>query len=195
MTSLLERARQKSGVRTYIALILLSLLPLTSCGGGSSTNEESFVSGSGAVTFIKAGARVEAPVIKGALLGGGTLSPHKGITVVNVWASWCSPCRAEAPTLEALKEKYPDVHFVGILTRDSQTNALSFVRKFGITYPTLIDDAILADFSRSLPANAIPTTLVLDTHGGVAARISGQVTVASLSNLIDRVKKEGKSTS
>lgn len=170
--------------------VLLSLLMLNACGGGSSTNEESFISGSGAVTFIKPAARITAPVLQGPLLGGGDLEVHDGIAVVNVWASWCSPCRAEAPTLEALAEKYPDVHFVGILTRDSQPNALAFVRKFKITYPTLVDDSILAEFRGSLPANAIPTTLIIDRNGKVAARISGQVTVASLSNLIDRIQGE-----
>lgn len=169
---------------------VLSLLLLSACGGGTSINEESFISGSGAVTYIKPGARETAPTLQGPLLGGGTLTLHSGIKVVNVWASWCSPCRAEAPTLEALAEKYTDVQFVGILTRDSQPNALAFVRKFKITYPTLVDDSILANFRGSLPANAIPTTLIIDETGKVAARISGQVTVASLSNLIDRVAKE-----
>lgn len=175
---------------TASTLVVLVLVTLSGCGGGTSANEESFISGSGAVTFIKADSRVAAPAIQGPLLGGGQLSRQRGITVVNVWASWCSPCRAEAPTLEALAEKYSDVNFVGVLTRDSQPNALAFVRKFKITYPTVVDDSILAAFRDSLPANAIPTTLVVDKDGRVAGRISGQVTVASLSNLIDRLKSE-----
>ena len=173
-----------------VALALLMLVALTSCGGGTSTNEESFISGSGAVTFIKKESRERAPLLSGPLLGGGTLTPHKGLSVVNVWASWCSPCRAEAKTLEALAQKYSDVKFIGVLTRDSQATAEAFVRKFGITFPTLVDDSILVGFRTSLPANAIPTTLVIDKDGKVAGRISGQVTVASLSNLIDRVVKE-----
>ena len=109
------------------------------------------------------------------------------VAVVNVWASWCSPCRAEAPTLVALANKYSEVEFIGILTRDNPANAEAFERRFKIPYPTVIDDSILAGFKGSMSANAIPTTVVLDQQGRVAARISGVVTVASLSQLIERV--------
>ena len=110
--------------------------------------------------------------------------------ILNVWASWCSPCRAEAPTLVALANKYTDVAFIGILTRDNPANAEAFERRFKIPYPTVIDDSILLGFKGSLPANAIPTTVILDKSGFVAARISGVVTVASLSKLIEKVSAE-----
>jgi thiol-disulfide isomerase/thioredoxin len=123
-------------------------------------------------------------------LSGQTYTYQKNtVAVVNVWASWCSPCRAEAPTLVALANKYSDVEFIGILTRDNPANAEAFERRFKIPYPTVIDDAILAGFRGSLSANAIPTTVVLDNQGRVAARISGVVTVASLSQLIERVSQ------
>ncbi len=64
---------------------------------------------------------------------------------------------------------------------------MSFVNRFEITFPTLIDDAIIASFRGSLPANAIPTTLIIDKEGRVAARISGQVTVSVLRNLLEKV--------
>jgi hypothetical protein len=82
------------------------------------------------------------------------------------------------------------VQFVGILTRDNPVNAEAFTRTRKTPYPTLIDDSILIGFRKSLPANAIPTTVVLDKNGKVAARISGSVTVASLSQLIDEVSGE-----
>jgi hypothetical protein len=85
---------------------------------------------------------------------------------------------------------YPDVNFVGILTRDNPVNAEAFVRKNKSPYPTLIDDSVLIGFSKTLPANAIPTTLVLDKNGKVAGRISGIVTIASLSELIEKIKSE-----
>jgi hypothetical protein len=59
-----------------------------------------------------------------------------------------------------------------------------------VPYPTIIDDSILIGFKGSLPANAIPSTVVLDKNGRVAARISGVVTVASLTQLIERVSAE-----
>ncbi|MEK6648734.1 MAG: TlpA disulfide reductase family protein [Actinomycetota bacterium] len=169
----------------------LSLL-LVGCGGGASSNgSESFIAGNGAVTFINSGSRIMAPRIEGSTLGGGTFQLAPGqVAVVNVWASWCAPCRAEAPTLAALSKKFPDVSFVGILTRDNPAAASAFVKRFAIGYPTLTDDAILIGFHASLIANAIPTTIIVDKHGRVAARISGEVTVASLTDLIERVIAE-----
>lgn len=170
---------------------VLSLL-LTGCGGGvSSSGSESFIAGNGAVTFIKPNNRIMAPRIEGPTLGGGTLQLVSGkIVVVNVWASWCAPCRAEAPTLAALSKKFPEVSFVGVLTRDNPASAIAFEKRFAIPYPTLTDDAILIGFHASLIANAIPTTLIVDKHGKVAGRISGEVTVASLTDLIERVIAE-----
>ncbi len=175
-----------------LAIALASLLLLTGCSnGGASKAQESFIAGSGAVTKIKAGNRIAAPAISGMSLSGKnfTFTPGK-VSVVNVWASWCSPCRAEEPTLSALSRTFPDVQFIGILTRDNPVNAEAFTRKRGTPYPTLIDDSILIGFSKSLPANAIPTTVVIDRQGKVAARISGAVTVASLTQLIEEVSAE-----
>ena len=173
-------------IATFVALIAIAL---TGCSGaGTSTAEESFVVGSGVQTFIKEGSRIKAPELSGMTLLGVNYTNQPGkVTVVNVWASWCSPCRAEAPTLVALAEKYPEVQFVGILTRDNLVNAEAFVRARKIEYPTLIDDALLIGFKESLPANAIPSTIVIDSKGYVAARISGVVTIGSLSSLIERV--------
>jgi thiol-disulfide isomerase/thioredoxin len=178
-------------MKKYLAVATVLLL-LTGCAtSGTSKAEESFISGSGAVTTIKKGNRAQAPLLKGMTLSGKEYAFTGGkVAVVNVWASWCSPCRAEEPTLSALSEKYSDVAFIGILTRDNPVNAEAFARSRQIPYPTIIDDSLLIGFSKSLPANAIPTTLVIDRNGGVAARISGVVTVASLSKLIEDVSKE-----
>ena len=178
-------------MKRFAAFLVLAFA-LTACGGGgSSTSEESFVSGDGSTTFIKISDRKIAPAITGMTLSGENYTYNKDrVAVVNVWASWCSPCRAEAPTLVALANKYTDVAFIGILTRDNPANAEAFERRFNIPYPTVIDDSILLGFKGSLPANAIPTTVVLDKSGLVAARISGVVTVASLSKLIEKVAAE-----
>lgn len=171
--------------------LVLSFL-LAGCGGGISSNgSESFIAGNGAVTFIKSDNRVMAPRIEGSTLAGGTFQLAPGqIAVVNVWASWCAPCRAEAPTLAALSKEFPDVSFVGVLTRDNPATARAFVKRFAIPYPTLIDDGILIGFHTSLIANAIPSTVIVDKHGKVAARISGEITVASLTDLIKQVIAE-----
>lgn len=180
----------KSGIKA-VAFIAIALV-LTSCGGGgTSSSQESFVSGNGAVTYIQPEKRVEAPALSGMTLSGTNYTYSVGkVAVVNVWASWCSPCRAEAPTLAALANKYSDVAFIGILTRDNPATAEAFQRRFSLPYPTFIDDSLLIGFKGSLPANAIPSTVLIDKAGKVAARISGVVTVASLSDLIERVSGE-----
>ena len=175
-----------------VILAPLIALALSSCGGGgTSIAEESFVSGNGSVSYIKQADRIAAPKLSGMTLSGKNYTFKVGqVAVVNVWASWCAPCRAEAPTLAALSEKYSDVAFIGILTRDNPVNAEAFARRFALPYPTLIDDSVLIGFRKSLPANAIPSTVLIDKKGDVAARISGEVTVASLSELIEKVSAE-----
>ena len=149
------------------------------------------MAGNGTVTFIESKDRKTAPVLTGLTLDGENLQvPHGGIVVVNVWASWCAPCRAEAPTLAALANKYQGVVFVGVLTRDSEVAARAFEKRFQIPYPTLVDDSVLLGFRDTLSANAIPSTIVIDKKGMVAARISGQITVASLSELIEKIHAE-----
>ena len=79
---------------------------------------------------------------------------------------------------------------MGILTLDNPATAEAFARRLAIPYPTLIDDSLLIGFRGSLPANAIPSTVLLDKQGNVAARISGEVTITSLSKLIRRLETE-----
>jgi hypothetical protein len=177
--------------RNFLFVPLMALV-LSSCGGGgSSIAEESFVSGNGSISYIKPSDRIAAPALSGMTLSGKNYTYDVGqVAVVNVWASWCAPCRAEAPTLAALSEKYTDVAFMGILTRDNPVNAEAFARRFALPYPTLIDDAVLIGFRKSLPANAIPSTVLIDKRGNVAARVSGEVTYSSLAELIEKVSAE-----
>jgi len=177
--------------RGWVPLGLAISLMVTACGGGTSTGSRSYVAGNGAVTFINASQRKAAPPISGATLDGGNFRLETNhMAVINVWASWCAPCRAESPTLADLSRAYPKVNFVGVLTRDTLASARAFVRRFRVPYPSLIDDSILMGFQNSLMANAIPTTVVIDKNGRVAARISGQITVASLSQVLDKVSAE-----
>ncbi|MEY3382857.1 MAG: hypothetical protein RLZZ17_595 [Actinomycetota bacterium] len=177
------------------SLVVVASLLLFSSTDDDSASEPSgqlsYIEGNGAVTKVSPGSRVIAPAISGELIDGNFFQSKRGqVLVINVWASWCSPCRAEAPTLQALSEKFPDVQFLGILTRDNLTAAQSFVERFNITFPSLRDDAILLEFNDSLIASAIPTTLVIDSKGRIAARIGGEVTFTGLSALIEEVRGE-----
>lgn len=178
-------------IAALIALSTSLAILLTGCGSSKQVASKSYVAGNGTVTFIEPQDRKMGPTFSGKTLEGENFElPHGGIVVVNVWASWCGPCRAEAPTLAALANKYKGVVFVGVLTRDSEVAARAFQERFQIPYPTIVDDSVLLGFRETLTANAIPSTILMDPKGRVAARISGQITVASLSDLIEKLHAE-----
>lgn len=170
--------------------ISVCLILLTGCSGGglSAENENSFISGNGISTYVQKSDRKVAPVLSGQTLTSGLLTLNKNqVTVINVWASWCAPCRAEAPVIQEFSVNYPQVQFAGILTRDNISSANAFYENFNLTYPTFLDDSLLLGFGGSLIPNAIPTTLITDKNGRVAVRISGEVTVAGLKKMLDKV--------
>ena len=176
-------------MKKFLALLLIPVLVACSNGGGFSANEQSFIAGNGVATFIPKADRKLAPAISGPTLDGSTFTSAPGkVLVLNVWASWCSPCRAEAPALQEMSSAHPEVQFLGVLTRDSLVSARAFVQRFNITYPSLTDDGILLKFHGQLTPNAIPTTLIIDSEGKIAARVSGEVTYSALEELIKRVK-------
>lgn len=135
-------------------------------------------------------------------LAGGTLTDDtidladlRGeLVVVNVWGSWCGPCRIEAPVLARLSTQYEDsgVSFVGVDVKDNRAAALAFEAQYGITYPSIEDPdgrAVLA-LSQYVPASAVPVTLVLDRSGAVAARILGAVQEATLRAILETLLAE-----
>lgn len=174
-----------------IALALA--LILSACGGAgvSSNNDQAFVSGDGTVTVLAPADRKPAPAITGKTLDGSTFTAATGVRLVNLWASWCAPCRAEAPTLARLAKEYEgQVQFVGMLTRDNVASATAFVKKFGLNYPTINNESLILSFAGTLAPNAIPTTLIIDKKGRVAARLSGEVTDSALSAVLDDIVAE-----
>ncbi len=136
--------------------------------------------------------RRAAPTLEGATLDGAPLALTDlagNIVVLNVWGSWCAPCRAETPDLVRLaKEKHRSgVRFVGINTRDTPAAAQGFVRAFKVPYPS-VEDAegrLLLKFRDIIPTSVVPTTVVVDRQGRIAARIIGPVTYPTLNTLLD----------
>jgi thiol-disulfide isomerase/thioredoxin len=187
-----------------VAALTLGLLATSGCGAASSSSassgqpaDQQFVSGPGTVTRVPASDRAAAPKLAGTLLDGSSfdLAEHRGkVVVLNVWGSWCPPCRAEAPHLQRVwsETRSSGVQFVGIDTRDTTASAQAFERRFGITYPSLVDDdgRLLLAFRSTLPPNAIPSTIVVDRQGRVAARIVGATTYEKLRALVDGIAAE-----
>jgi thiol-disulfide isomerase/thioredoxin len=191
----LPRGPRKS-IRPWLGLLLLGML--AGCGGvGTQGSTGGYVSGNGSITVVEPGDRDKAPVLSGDDLEGRPLSTtdFAGDTlVVNVWGSWCPPCRKEAPALAEVSEQYADrdVTFVGVLVRDKPAAALAFTRKQKTPYRSIADFSgrNLLGFSRSLPSQAIPTTWVIDDRGRVAVRIMDDVSASTLAGLIDDVQDE-----
>ena len=136
--------------------------------------------------------RAQAPAIEGTTLDGKpfALADLSGKTVVvNVWGSWCGPCRAETPDLVRLANENADrgVRFVGIDTRDNSAAAKAFVRSFKVPYPSIEDPQgqVLLGFRGVIPTSVVPSTIVIDRQGQIAARIIGPVTYTTLKGILD----------
>ncbi|MEU9479199.1 TlpA disulfide reductase family protein [Streptomyces sp. NPDC048191] len=171
-----SRAVLLSAVAAALALTLSACGKGGTSGGGGNTN---FVTGNNGIDTVPAGKRTAAPDLSGKTIDGRTLNvaDYKGhVVVVNVWGSWCGPCREEAQYFSKVSKQYEGdgVRFVGINTRDTSTTpAVAFEKEHGITYPSLYDPTgkLMLRFKRgTLNPQLIPSTLVIDKQGKVAAR-------------------------
>lgn len=184
--------------RIRLATVCLTLVVLAGCGGaGNKGSTSGYVSADGGITRVDPAGRKAAPVIEGKDLDGRPISSadYAGKTlVVNVWGSWCPPCRKEAPALQKVSQEYASkgVQFLGVNVRDNAAAAKAYERRFGVTYPSLDDysQKSLLGFKNSLPAQGIPTTWIIDAKGRVAARIFVDgLTASTLAGLLDDVQK------
>jgi thiol-disulfide isomerase/thioredoxin len=177
-------------------LVAVTALALTACSSGPiaqdtpASNGQGFVTGTAGVTVFGYDSP-PAPRVNGTTLGGAQLSlaQFRGhVVVLNFWGSWCTPCRAEAPVLAALSQRFgpSGVRFLGVDIRDTPATAKAFERDFRITYPSLSDpgDQIALDFTSTVPPGGIPTTLVISRSGRIAARVIGGVSYPGLRSLI-----------
>ena len=153
----------------------------------ASGSNQNYISGDGSLTVIAEADRGPAVAFEGETDAGEHVSSadYSGqVLVINFWYAACPPCRLEAPDLEALAEQFDGegASFLGVNVRDQAESAHNFAEKWGISYPSVIDandGNMLYAFAGTVAPNAVPTTLVIDKQGRVAARFLGLISEPS----------------
>ena len=147
------------------------------------------------LTRVPPDQRKELPTVSGPALGSNqaiSTQDYRGkVVVINVWGSWCPPCRKEAPDLQAASVETKDVaQFIGITSKDyDPAPAEAFVRSFKITYPSIYDPSgkVLLAFAGDLPPSAIPSTMIIDRQGRLAVRVLSEASKITLVDMINDV--------
>jgi thiol-disulfide isomerase/thioredoxin len=175
--------------RAILAVSLVaSLLVLGGCVSNdplaNDVIDQNYTSADGAITELAVSNREEPVSFESSeTTDGSTISSDDyvgSVLVVNFWFAACPPCRYEAPDLAEISEKYAadGVQFLGINVYDEREVANSFEREFAIQYPSILDVStgeLRLAFSGQLPPNGVPTTIIVDRSGRVAARLSGAI--------------------
>ena len=151
-----------------LALSALAVLAVSSCGLQEGVAQRP----------ANSQAQTQAPPISAALLDGGSLdwSALRGHPIVlDFWASWCGPCRAEQADLNALHSQYAShgVAFIGVDVRDDNAQALAFRHDLQVLFPSVVDadEQISAAYDVAAP----PTIVVIDSRGTIVDRLLGTV--------------------
>ncbi|TYP89635.1 TlpA family protein disulfide reductase [Blastococcus xanthinilyticus] len=186
------------------ALALLAGALLTGCSTGSDAvdvnngGEFRYVAGTPRGEVIPPEERASAPEFSGNLLDGEPFSSTAldgDVSVINFWGSWCPPCRVETPEFQEVYADVRDqgVQFLGINVKETDEQfAQAFVDNFGIEFPSLHDPrGEVALAFRDYPANAIPSTIMLDRQGRVAAVYTAEVSQEDLRATLDLLLAEG----
>ncbi|MGJ9402943.1 TlpA family protein disulfide reductase [Arthrobacter sp. KK5.5] len=200
-SSLSPRPNRRSILRA--AALFAAAVPLAACSAvedplaaqARAGNNKNYIAGDGSVEEYAAESRGEAVQVTGTTYDGDAVDSAAWagqVTVLNFWYAACAPCRVEAPHMAELSKEFADqgVEFIGVNVRDEEPTASAFERTFGIEYPSMPDrdGAILLAMTEFVPPQAVPTTLVIDKRGRVAARILGVAEKNTLKTLIaDRV--------
>ncbi len=196
-------ARKKT-ILSALGLGLVLLVGITGCASDPLSDQyragsgKNYIAGDGTITEIAPANRTAPITFSGTSETGTTLASTSylgTVLVVNFWYAGCAPCRAEAPELEKVYQssQAAGTAFMGVNVRDQPETVVTFDTRFGVTYPSIVDldGQAQLSFASNVPPNAVPTTLVLDRQGRVAARILGQLADKSiLETLISGISAE-----
>jgi thiol-disulfide isomerase/thioredoxin len=195
---------KRAFLSTAAAVAALTLL--AGCGSDpladqySAGTTKNYISGEGTISEYAVADRGEPVAFEGVTDSGDDVSSddYAGkVLVLNFWYAGCPPCRVEAPALEEVNQSFAgqDVAFLGVNVRDQAAQALSFADSLGVTYPSVMDaddGNLLLAYAGTVAPNAVPTTLVIDREGRVAARFLGAVDgPSSLRTIINDTLAEG----
>ena len=191
--------------RALFAVLAVLVLPGCSTGPDqvqvADGGEFRFVAATPAGEIIPEDQRATAPEFGGTLLDGDAFESSAlsgDVAVINFWGSWCAPCRVETPAFSEVSEEYAGegVQFLGINVKETdQQFADAFVADNGIVFPSLFDPrGEVALAFRDYPANAVPSTIVLDPQYRVAAVYTGEVQQDALRRVLDGVLAEEEGT-
>ncbi|MGH3947175.1 MAG: TlpA family protein disulfide reductase [Pseudonocardiaceae bacterium] len=188
----------------YVLVLVAAVLLLAGCATGTDA-----VARGGTFEFVSPGGKTDIfydpPATRGVVgdLSGDSLTEpgttvsldrYRGqVVVLNVWGSWCGPCRSEAADLVQVADATAGrrVQFIGIDVRDSRQAGADFARDFGLTYPSIFDPpgrTLLA--LRGIPRSVVPLTIVLDRQHRVAAVFLHAVHAQDLQPIVERISRE-----
>jgi peroxiredoxin len=194
------RVRRRAALTTIGAAVAALLLSACTSGGTSGGGGNTgFVTGKDGIATVEKGERTAVPDLSGPTVDGkqAAVADHRGeVVVINVWGSWCPPCRLEAKNFEKVHQDLKDqgVAFLGINTRDSSVGlARAFEKEFEVTFPSLYDPTgkLLLRFEKgTLNPQAVPSTLVVDRDGKIAARTLQALSEEKLREMIAPVLAE-----
>lgn len=185
--------------RTLVVLIVAAILGGLAwyLASGSASESGARAESGSVIEEFEVDERTQAEPFTARMLSGSKLdtSTLRGtVQVYNVWGSWCVPCATEAPDLVEVANQFAtQVTFVGLNIRDNNAAAKAFEREYDVPYDSVVsEDSAQAtlSFQGALSAAAVPTTLVLDRQGRIAARAIGPVSAATLRSLITPVLAE-----
>ncbi|MEU3319417.1 TlpA family protein disulfide reductase [Streptomyces sp. NPDC059164] len=196
-------SRSVSRAATLTAFVTMSALTLAGCGNGGGSGgggQTNYVTSTDGISRIPKDERESVGTIKGKSIQGDPMdvADLRGkVVVINAWGSWCPPCRAEAPHFNKVAKETKDkgVAFFGINARDRDiTLSKAFEEDYKMVYPSLYDPigkSLLTGFPKgTLNPQALPTTIVLDRDGKIAARSLSGMNEEALRALIAPVLKE-----